>query len=167
MGCGEEAGSSLGGEKRRENAASLAPQSPCKIISGRSSGALVMLLSRRDCRISLPGSMMKQHELLRNNLSFLPGADYFWAEEVARNCPPGGEGAQRIPAGFERVQVADRAGDRAPGSGEYAEDGARSQPNARRYREPEFAHRKRGGDCQDGASGDAGGVFGNVGAASE
>src|SRR5580698_3603137 len=79
---------------------------------------LVTLLSRDDCRISLPGSMMKQHELLRDNLSFLSGADHLRAQEVARNCPPGGEGAQRVPAGFERVQVADRAGDRTPRSGE-------------------------------------------------
>src|SRR5580698_9853112 len=105
---------------------------------------LVTLLSRDDCRISLPGSMMKQHELFRNSVSFRAGAGHLRAEEIAGDCAPGRENAQRIPAGFERIQIADRAGDRAPGSGKYAEDGARAQPNARRYREPEFAHRKRG-----------------------
>ena len=94
----------------------------------------VMILAQ-----SLPLFCFRQydepHEFLRDDLPVLAGPGHLRAQEVAGDRPPGGQGAQRISARFERIQGADRAGNRPPRGGKAADNSA-SQPSAGRHGKP-------------------------------
>src|SRR5580698_537799 len=64
------------------------------------------------------------HGILGDDLPIFPGLGHFWAKEVTRDRASSGQGSQRVPPGFERVQSSDRVGDFAVGNGKSAADPA-------------------------------------------
>src|ERR1700689_4429137 len=55
------------------------------------------------------------HELFRNDLLILFGPRHLWAQEVAGDRTPDRQVHERVQAGLQRIQGANRAGDFAPG----------------------------------------------------
>src|SRR5215472_1650477 len=77
-----------------------------------------------------------RHELFRDDLPVLPGPRHLWAQETSGDRAPSRQIPERIQACLQRIQGADRAGDRSPRSGEPAADHPAAQPTGGRSHEP-------------------------------
>jgi len=82
----------------------------------------------------LPLFLLRQydeaHEFFRNDLPVLAGPYHLWAEEVAGDRATGRQMDERVPAGFERVQGPDRAGNLESGDRKSKAKDSASQPAA-------------------------------------
>src|SRR5579863_1304651 len=66
----------------------------------------------------------ERHGFLGDDLPVFSGFGHFWAKEAAGDRASSGQGSQRVPPGFERVQSSDRVGDFAVGNGKSSADSA-------------------------------------------